>query len=210
MNNDKNRRTEQQQQEQNTNTNINTPNLLTAMKAIQQNLQEINTTLGNLNQRITTIEKRVGIKTPVAQTIGTTPTNTGKPNEQDIVTVSAKLQDNKVILPINSNPWSKPINSFQGNQNATNPSILKRKDFNANVPRIHKRAHFSTSSSESESESSKANKGKNSAKPAQQPANNGNDTKIMDIKATQNRLENQVNGIAQQLESLIAVISNLA
>ena len=49
MNNDKNRKTNQQQNEQNNNMNASTSNLLTAMKAIQQNLQEINNTLGNLN-----------------------------------------------------------------------------------------------------------------------------------------------------------------
>src|SRR2546421_6251572 len=52
------------QQEKETNVNVN-QKMIEMMQTIQQNIKELNTTMSYLNQRITKIEKQVGIKTPI-------------------------------------------------------------------------------------------------------------------------------------------------
>jgi len=64
------------QQEKETNVNVN-QKMIEMMQTIQQNIKELNTTMSYLNQRITKIEKQVGIKTPIQINVSSNTENSG-------------------------------------------------------------------------------------------------------------------------------------
>jgi len=77
---------------QNTRSNDINKLLLETMKGIQVNIKEVNNTLLYLNQRITKIEKQVGIKTPAREDIAITLNEKSKGKE------NLKLFNNKTNL----------------------------------------------------------------------------------------------------------------
>src|SRR6266480_7502486 len=71
------------QQEKETNVNVN-QKMIEMMQTIQQNIKELNTTMSYLNQRITKIEKQVGIKTPIQINVSSNSENSGNKNQDNM------------------------------------------------------------------------------------------------------------------------------
>ena len=175
--------------------------MINSMNAIQQSIKEMNATLTYLNQRITKIEKQVGIKTPTQINI-TSKSNTeeskdGNNNNQQINQFNQ--QGNNKISGINI--WTKPVNVYN-NTNAAQKSF-NQKSINNNGKPQQKRVRLSTSSSESEAESSTP---KEKGKSILVATTNTKETnELNDIKDTQQKLQTQVNTITQQLATIISM-----
>jgi len=87
------------QQEKETNININ-QKMIEMMQTIQQNIKELNTTMSFLNQRITKIEKQVGIKTPIQTNVSSNNKNSGNKNQNNM---SQQLQTQSTYGRNNNN-----------------------------------------------------------------------------------------------------------
>ncbi len=193
------------QQDKETNINVN-QKMIEMMQTIQQNIKELNTTMSFLNQRITKIEKQVGIKTPIQTNVSSNSENSGNKNQnntsQQLQTQSTYGRNNNNE---NTNVWSKPVNIYNRNTNVNRPYNQGNSNNNNNKQQNdRKRVRIMTSSSsESEAESSTLkNKGKTATTQQSQE-----EKEIDEIKATQQNLGKQVNAISQQMESLISMFS---
>ena len=87
------------QQEKETNVNVN-QKMIEMMQTIQQNIKELNTTMSYLNQRITKIEKQVGIKTPIQTNVSSNTENSGNKNQDN---TSQQLQTQSTYGRSNNN-----------------------------------------------------------------------------------------------------------
>ena len=87
------------QQEKETNVNVN-QKMIEMMQTIQQNIKELNTTMSYLNQRITKIEKQVGIKTPIQTNVSSNTENNGNKNQDN---TSQQLQTQSTYGRNNNN-----------------------------------------------------------------------------------------------------------
>ena len=191
------------QQEKETNTNVN-QKMIEMMQAIQQNIKELNTTMSYLNQRITKIEKQVGIKTPIQTNVSSNTEDNGNKNQNNTSQqLQTQLTYGRNNNNENTNVWSKPVNIYNKNTNVNRPYNHGNNN-NNNQQNDRKRVRIMTSSSsESEAESSATkNKGKNVTIQQSQE-----EKEINEIKATQKNLGNQVNAISQQMESLINMLN---
>jgi hypothetical protein len=179
------------------NNNIN-QQLLESMNTIQQTIKEMNVTLQYLNQRITKVEKQIGIKAPAQMSI-TTSSMQNNNNEQmeKHNTQQSQTPDKQIkIINKNENVWRKPVNMYKPTNN-----ISGNKQQNE-----RKRVRITTSSaSESEAESSTVNKGKNIQK--SQTLGTQEINELNEVKATQQNLEKQVNAISQQMATLISMLN---
>ena len=191
------------QQEKETNVNVN-QKMIEMMQTIQQNIKELNTTMSYLNQRITKIEKQVGIKTPIQTNVSSNTENSGNKNQdstsQQLQTQSTYGRNNNNE---NTNVWNKPVNIYNKNTTISRP-YNQGNNNNNRQQNDRKRVRIMTSSSsESEAESSALkNKGKNISTQQSQE-----EKEIDEIKETQQNLGKQVNAISQQMESLISMLN---
>ena len=171
--------------------------MLESMNAIQQSIKEMNLTLQYLNQRITKIEKQVGIKTPIPLN---TEQNLNKNNNNLIITTqqtnTTQQNDNRNE---NVNIWRRPVNIYNKNTSAK-PNYQR----NDRTKVFHnKRQRIVSLSSESEGENSNHNnKGKNVSF-----QNLQENSEINEVKATQKSLAQQVTTIGEQLASLISMFN---
>ena len=178
------------------NNNIN-QQLLESMNTIQQTIKEMNATLQYLNQRITKVEKQIGIKTP-AQIVTTSPMQNNNNEQTEKQNVQKSQIPNKQVTIINNNEnvWRKPVNMYKPTNNSSGNRQQNER----------KRVRITTSSaSESEAESSTGNKGKNIQKP--QISGTQEINELNEVKATQQNLEKQVNAISQQMATLISMLN---
>src|SRR5256885_12280532 len=80
--------------------------MIEMMQTIQQNIKELNTTMSYLNQRITKIEKQVGIKTPIQTNVSSNTENNGNKNQDN---TSQQLQTQSTYGRNNNNENTKHI-----------------------------------------------------------------------------------------------------
>lgn len=184
------------QQEKKPENNFN-QQMLESMNMIQQSIKEMNATLTYLNQRITKIEKQVGIKTPTQISVSTSDKNENTNTTQNNVQQKQNQSDQNSNKNINNNVWSKPVNVYKNTNKPTYQTTEGNNNNNNRQQNDRKRVRIITSSSESESESSTA-RGKQIQKSATQE-----EKEINEIKTTQKKLEEQVNTISQQMAILI-------
>ena len=101
------------------NNNIN-QQLLESMNTIQQTIKEMNATLQYLNQRITKVEKQIGIKAP-AQIVTTSPMQNNNNEQTEKQNVQKSQIPNKQVTIINNNEnvWRKPVNMYKPTNNSS-------------------------------------------------------------------------------------------